>query len=711
MYPDVSSGGFRHRYRGFAVVVAVCLAVYWRSAYPTITWWDSSSYSLAAVTLGITHPPGSLLLTILGWLATRLPLGLPPALVLNLLAGILAALATGLVYLVTLRLIRLTGSRDRPPTDRPDPVAVVGAALGALTFAFGVTLWQYAVMFTPYVLTVVFTGLILVAMLRWWEDAERGDAWRWLLVLGLLFGLDVSVHRTNLLLLPGLLVWIVLRHPRTLGSVKAWLSGVGGVLAGLAVHLLIMPIAASDPTLNFGDPSTWSRFYEYVSLNQYGGGFLVQFVPRRAPFWSVQVTDLVRALVANFFGVTGPLGVLGLLPGILGLTGIDLLWQRHRRLGSALVAVMVVHAAMTVLYFNIPANYFRPLTRHYLPVFVPFATAIAYGLYGTLRRIVELSWGRERHALAWSAMLLVLAPASQLTRNWTHVDASGRFFAEDYATNVLHGLPENTILFTSGDNDTWPLLYVQAAQGLRPDVQVVNLSLTNSIWFVEQLVRRDPTFPLSLSAEQRHALASRHWTDTVLAIPVTGTAEHLGLARGAEVPAAIHLRAAPTVGDRAVLRQDLILLQVLEDNRWRRPLALSLGLAPGGYTWLAPFRRVDGLFARVVPTEDPPADIQTLRANLLQTYEYRGYADSAVRLDDVTRLMGQHYYVGFMELARAEYDPGDPERCYGTGEAMIRLLPPARLEPGMSMDFCRRPRRDGGQGGQGERANDGEADR
>lgn len=693
MYP-AAAGGFRHRYRGVVVVVTVGLMVYWLTAHPTITWWDSSVYSLAAATLGITHPPGSLLLTILGWIVTRVTWG-PPALVLNLFAGLLAALAAGLVYLVTLRLIRLSEGPARAPADRPDLVAVVGAALGALTFAFGLTLWEHAVKFTPYVLTVVFTGLILVTMLRWWEDAERADAWRWLLVLGLLFGLDFSVHRTNLLLVPGLFVWIVVRHPRTLGSVKAWLGGVGGVMAGLAVHLLIIPISASDPILNFGDPSTWSRFYEYVSLRQYGGGFLVQFFPRNAPFWSAQVADLLRAFGANFFGASGPLGVLGLLPGILGLTGIALLWRRHRRLGSAFVALMVVHAAMTVLYFNIPPNYFRPFTRHYLPVFVPFAAAMAYGLSGTLLRVVELSWGRERHALAGAAVLLMVAPASQLARNWAAVDGSGHYFTEDYATNVLRGLPENAIVFTSGDNDTWPLLYVQGAEGVRPDVHVVNLPLTNSVWFVEQLVRRDPSFPLTLTADQRRALTTSHWADTAITIPVRGTPEQLGLAKGREPPVSITLRAAPTIGDRAVLRQDLILLRILEDNRWRRPLCLGMGLASTSSAWLAPFRRVDGVYARVVPTEEPPPDVSTLRVNLLRTYEYRGYADSGVRLDDVTRLMGQHYLPAFMKLARAEYGRGEPARCRETARAMHRLLPPARLDPGIALEFCRDPRRAG----------------
>src|SRR5688572_10324648 len=71
------------------LVAGASAAAFWRTAYPTITWWDSSNYSLAAATLGVTSPPGSLLLTLLGWPVARLPSSLAPAYRLNLLAGAL----------------------------------------------------------------------------------------------------------------------------------------------------------------------------------------------------------------------------------------------------------------------------------------------------------------------------------------------------------------------------------------------------------------------------------------------------------------------------------------------------------------------------------------------------------------------------------------------------------------------------------------------
>ena len=178
----------RHSRLGFASVAAFTAIVYWLTAYPTITWWDSSQYSLAASTLGVTGPPGSLLLTLLGWLATRLPFG-SHAHILNLLAGALAALAVALVFATAVRLIVTVWRGVAPPTQTELGCIAFGAALGSIALAFGDTLWEHAIKFTPYVLTAVFTGIILRTMLSWWEKAEQPDAWRRLALLGLLFGL------------------------------------------------------------------------------------------------------------------------------------------------------------------------------------------------------------------------------------------------------------------------------------------------------------------------------------------------------------------------------------------------------------------------------------------------------------------------------------------------------------------------------------------
>src|SRR6185437_15706177 len=160
--------GGRARYRAVAgAVLVLSAAVFWRTAYPTITWWDSSSYSLGAATLGIESPPGSLLLTLLGWPVAHLPLAGSPAHRLNLVAGVLAAITAALVCVVALSLLRTSGHSTVITA-----ATAVGAGLGALTLAFGATLWEHAIKFTPYVLTTVFTGLILWTLIHWWANAD-----------------------------------------------------------------------------------------------------------------------------------------------------------------------------------------------------------------------------------------------------------------------------------------------------------------------------------------------------------------------------------------------------------------------------------------------------------------------------------------------------------------------------------------------------------
>jgi uncharacterized membrane protein len=366
-----------------AAVVAGALAalIFARTAYPSVTWWDSSSYSLAAATLGISSPPGSLLLTLIGWPVARLASG-APAHALNLFAALLAALTVSLVCVVAARLLNVSGERR---SDARWPVSL-GLAAGALTFAFSGTLWSYAGRFTPYVLTPVFTGLILIVMVHWWERADDPDAWRSLALLGLLFGLDFSVHRTNALLIPGAVLWVAMRRPNTLRSSRAIVGAVAGLLAGLSVQLLVMPLAAhTSSTLNFSNPSNWSRFWDYVTIKQLGGSFLLGVFPRKSPVWSVQTMDVLRVLADNFLRWRGVSGVFGILPALAVVVGLTTLWRRDRRLAVAFAGVVALQTFFTVLYFNIPADYFRTFDRHYLPICVTIGVLVSCGVGGVAR--------------------------------------------------------------------------------------------------------------------------------------------------------------------------------------------------------------------------------------------------------------------------------------------------------------------------------------
>jgi hypothetical protein len=651
-----------------AAAAAASVAVFWRTAYPTITWWDSSSYSLAAATLGITSSPGSLLLTLLGWAASRLPLGLAPAHLLNLVAGLLGAIAAGLVFVVATRVLRRAGETSGG--------TAIGAASGALAFAFSATLWEHAIKFTPYVLTAVVTALILLAMMQWWEAADRPGSWRWLFLIGALLGLDFSVHRTNALLIPALLAWILVRRPREVLRPGAWASGLLGVAAGLSVHLLVMPIStATSSPLNMFEPNEWGRFWDYVSLAQAGGGFLVDLWPRNADLWSVQAADFLRVMRENLLHWATPAGLLGLLPALAALAGIALLLRRDRRLGLAFVLVILLHAAATVLYFNIPAAYFRPFDRHYLPVFVTIGVMMACGLGAVTGRVARAATARRFGIALPAAAIVALVPVAQLTGNWRAHDASARWFTRDYAANALAALPPNAIYFTVGDNDTFPVMYLQAVERVRPDVRIVNMSMANTSWYVDQITERDPTFPIS---QARRETGSAPPMDTITVIPIRNTPEGLGLPAGSHVPESVTVTPRPFLGP-STLPADLVLVDLVRTNAWRDPLTFAITAAPNGPGWLTAYARLDGLFWRIVPVPAVTTNRDVVRDNLLARYSYRGYADSSIVVDDVSAIIGRQYYPALGALLDAERATGNRERCRLMAATLFAALPPSRV--------------------------------
>jgi hypothetical protein len=269
--------------------------------------------------------------------------------------------------------------------------------------------------------------------------------------------------------------------------------------------------------------------------------------------------------------------------------------------------------------------------------------------------------------------------AGAAAHNWPTHDGAHRTFTEDFATNLLQGLPPRAVLFTWGDNDTFPLMFAQAVLHVRPDVQIVNVSLSNAPWYVNDLTRRDPSFPLPSGYADSHGPGP--WTDTTLTIPVAGTTAQLGLPAGVSLPRSIAVRVAPTTGGKYILLQDLVLLQILENNRWRRPLCFSTTGNQPGLPGLAPYARLDGLFWRLVPLANPSLDPNILRANLLETYRYRGYADPNVPLDEVSRGLGLNYYPPLVALAQAEYTAGGADQCRRARERVLRDLPLSRLQP------------------------------
>ena len=281
---------------GLAIVTLatglIAFLTYAATACRTITWWEGTSYSLAACSLGVPPPPGSLLLTLMGWAASRVPLVHPAAFRLNLANGLIAAVAVGLVTRISLRLSTPAGRQPAGPE-------LLAGSVAGLAFAFSLSVWGQAVRFTPYMLSATLALLILIAALDWWRRAGECEAAGRIFVIFLLVGLDFSVHRTNSLLFLAILFWLTLRRPRGWLRPARWGALAGGLGLGLALQLLLIPMSRRQPWLDMCEPADFGRLWDYVSMKMMGGGFLIRLFPRQADFLHVQLADYLSFLKSN----------------------------------------------------------------------------------------------------------------------------------------------------------------------------------------------------------------------------------------------------------------------------------------------------------------------------------------------------------------------------------------------------------------------------
>lgn len=648
-------------------------SIYLMTAHRTITWWHGCSYSITAITFGIDFPPGSIILTILGWLVSQLPLGISKAFTLNLFAGALGTCACIITALIVLKLTRRHQITDEHSQNRICRTLVVTAvASGCLTLAFSETTWLYATQFTPYILTMAFTTILLWAISGWWEQEDVKTNNLRLLVIMLLFGLDFSVHRTNLLLLPGFFVWILICRPKVIGQIKSWLYGVTGLIIGLAFHLVIIPISASDPIMNANDPSNWQRFYDYISLKQFGGGWLVNLFPRKGPFWDVQLADYLDAFGNNFISSGG---ILAVVPIVLCLIGLIMLWRQHWKYASGMLIFFLCTSLGAVIYFNLPKNFFWPMDRHYLPSFVIFTIFVAYGASS----IFSYIWNnvtRYKALIISPVFLLVLSmPVKQIIRNYNQMDSSNKYFAYDYASNILKTLQPDAILFVEGDN-FWPLFYLRTVEGVRTDVTVLSPSLSNTRWYLRQILSRNPDFPVTFTEEELQNFGLTLWQDTTIATVVNGTFESFQLPDSVLLPDTFYIELQPNIADRYIMGLDLLLVKLIQENRWRRPIYFTSPPA-----WLARYSRPEGYVWRLVPQESAEPNIALLRENLLQKYNYRGFADPGVAIDKFTRVAALVLYRQFLGLAQYEIGRGNAEAGKQVLHKLNELLPVDRIDP------------------------------
>ncbi|MDR1153258.1 MAG: DUF2723 domain-containing protein [Bacteroidales bacterium] len=192
------------------------------------------------------------------------------------------------------------------------------------------------------------------------------------------------------------------------------------------------------------------------------------------------------------------------LPLLLGLVGMFFQLQRDRPNFLVTMMLFFMTGIAIVIYLNQTPYQPRERDYAYAGSFYAFAIWIGLGVMAIIETIPK-EFRNKYSAVAVSAMLLLLVPGIMAQQNRDDHDRSGRYTARDFAYNYLVTCEPNSIIFTNGDNDSFPLWYAQEVEGVAPDVRVVNLSYLAADWYIEQMSRaayESKPLPFSLSPDQ-----------------------------------------------------------------------------------------------------------------------------------------------------------------------------------------------------------------
>ncbi|MEX0979772.1 MAG: DUF2723 domain-containing protein, partial [Gemmatimonadota bacterium] len=483
---------------------------------PTTAFWDASEYIAVAHIMGIPHPPGNPLFVILAraWELLLAPFGLSVAVRINLFSAAMGALAHGLWFLVVHRILTAF-SPDRR-------FALLGAFAAVLVSATAFTVWNHSNV-NEKVYTV---SLFTIALLSWlafrWRDSVDTKRRDHLLVLMVfILALSVGNHLMAFLAAPAIVLFIFLVRRSALLDPRLYVAALVVTLLGLSVNLFLPIRAGLDPVINEADPTCQSIPGALTSIVTWGQAGCTELsavlsrqqydkppiVPRLAPLHQqfgnyLQYFDWQWARSVEGDNTVFPPGrmLFTLIFAALGVFGAVQHYRKERTSWWYMFVLFGTLSAALVFYLNFRHGFslgsgvgrdMREVRER------DYFFIVSFSLWGLWAGIgIAALWQHAARQIGGPLMraIPVLALAFiPLFLNWGWASRAGDYSARDWAYNLLMSVEPYGILITNGDNDTFPLWYLQEVENHRQDVTVIVTSYLNTDWYVKQL--RDLTRP------------------------------------------------------------------------------------------------------------------------------------------------------------------------------------------------------------------------
>lgn len=437
------------------------LLIYTLTLYPNVPGGDSGELIAVAHTLGIAHPPGYPLFTLLGKLFTWIPYG-SPAWRVNFFS---AVCDSGAAIFLFLTVVRLTGN------------VWAGFFSGGL-FAFSPLIWTYAVQAEVFPLNNLLTAILMFLTLCFFQTKNAKYAY----LAALCFGLGLSNHHTILFIGGPAALWILWIGSPELTQRKNFLKLSLCFLAGLALYFYLPLAALRNPKIMWGDLLSWDGFITHITRKEYGSLRLAA---------SDAGADLFKGLFYYLWQLPKETFFVGFFLAVFGLVQT---LRSEKRLGY--VALSLICFSAYILVFHALAN-------------LSLDDPLFYGIYqrfwqlGNLFIFLWAGLGFElfflrvklpqkiQMGLSIGVVLLSIAllyPAQDQHRN---------YLFHDFGKFILKSLPPDALLLSRGDIYTNTTRYLQESENYRPDVKVIDRVLISYPWMKQQINHHFPevSFP------------------------------------------------------------------------------------------------------------------------------------------------------------------------------------------------------------------------
>ncbi len=413
--------------------------------------------------------------------------------------------------------------------------------------------------------------------------------------------------------------------------------------------------------------------------------------------WGEKIPDsLVNKGYNNFF----------MIPFFLGLIGMFYQTVHDSRNTAVVGLLFILTGVALVVYLNGPAAEPRERDYIYAASYYAYCFWIGFAVLGIGKWLMDVKLNPRMAAIA-ATLIGMAAPAIMAQQGWDDHNRSNRYFSVDSAVNYLQSCAPNAILFTGGDNDTFPLWYAQEVEGIRTDMRVLVLSYYNTDWYIEQSMQKHyESEPLPYTLSATHYLQggpNDYLPYEDLKIPDMNLKQYIGLlakdyqglrlypdanviptkniildvdvnkvrASGivpADLDSLIVPRMLLRLKGNALEKKDLALLDLLLTNNWERPVYVNYTSLDQFNVDLRPYVVMEGNAFRILPVRNPEpknrlVNTEVAYTNIMKKFQFRGLQDSTVYYNEDYRNFVQNHRGTITEIVDALLVKGKKEKA------------------------------------------------